>query len=160
MKTVIRDYPHNFSSMLGSIIQQHEQHVDYESTLKVQGAESVTISKYNSSSEKEVYSWTAIMLTTEDFAAARAKYKSIFSRFNNMAVKMDYGVTFYLKGQYVEAIEERGFTSSLIRFQQPDRITKKMILEVSMQFEFPEWKVKVLIYEKEREDAEDESDGY
>jgi hypothetical protein len=35
---------------------------------------------------------------------------------------------------------------------------KKMKVEVSMQFEFPEWKVLVLVYEKEREDTEQYSE--
>lgn len=153
MKAVIRDYPHNYESMLGKPMQENSQHTDYASTHKVEGAENITISRY-SADNKEVYSWQALMLTTEDFEEAKAKFKTLFARFNNLAVKMDYGVTFYLKGTYIEPIEERGFTSSILRFELPDRITQKMILEVTMQYEFPEWKVKLLIYEREREDNE------
>ena len=67
---------------------------------------------------------------------------------------MDYGVTFYLKGKYIEPVEERNFTSALLSFELPDQITRKMKLEVSMQYELMEWKVKVMIYERDREDAE------
>lgn len=153
MKKVIRDYPHNYQSMRGNTLDENPQYSNYECSLKIPGAESVNISRY-SSDQKEVYSWQAVMLTTEDFETARAKFKSLYARFNNMAVKMDYGVTFYLKGKYIDPTEERSFTSALMRFELPDGITKKMILEVTMQFEFPEWKVKILIYEKEREDNE------
>ena len=153
MKAVIRDYPHNYESMRGRVVVQNPQHTEYESTRPVQGAESISISRY-SADNKEVYSWQALMLTTEDFEAAKTRYKSLYAKFNNMAVKMDYGVTFYLKGKYLEPIEERGFTSSLMRFELPDQIVRKMIVEVTMQYEFPEWKVKVLVYEKEREDTE------
>lgn len=153
MKAVIRDYPHNYAKMRGGVQQQSPQQTDYESSMKITGAESVTISRF-SADNKEVYSWSAVMLTTEEFSAAKAKYKTLFARFNNMAVKMDSGVTFYLKGKYLEPIEERGFTSSLFRFELPDMVTRKMILELSMQYEFPEWKVKVLIYERDREDTE------
>jgi hypothetical protein len=153
MKKVIRDYPHNYQSMRGSALDENPQHINYECSLPIPGAESVTISRF-SADQKEVYSWQAVMLTTEDFETARAKFKSLYARFNNMAVKMDYGVTFYLKGKYIEPTEERGFTSALMRFELPDRITQKFILEVTMQYEFPEWKVKILIYEKERADNE------
>jgi len=153
IKAVIRDYPHNYEKMRGSVQSQSPQQTDYESSLKITGAESVTISRY-SADNKEIYSWSAVMLTTEDFEVAKGKFKTLFARFNNMAVKMDYGVTFYLKGKYLEPIEERGFTSSLFRFELPDRATRKMILELSMQYEFPEWKVKILIYERDREDVE------
>lgn len=153
MKQVIRDYPHNFESMLGNIVQELPQQTDYESKFKVEGTESITISRY-SANQKQVFSWQALMLTTEDFETAKARFKTLYARFNNMAVKMDYGVTFYLKGVYIEPIEERGFTSCLFRFELPDRITKKMILELTMQFEFPEWKIKLMIYERDREDNE------
>ena len=153
MKKVIREYPHQFNKLQGDVIDEKPQATDYECTLSVAGAESSVITKYSSSS-KPIYSWQGLMLTTEDFGEAKKKFKSLFTRFNNMAVKMDYGVTFYLKGKYIEPIEERNFTSAILSFELPDQITRKMKLEVTMQYEMMEWKVKVLIYERDREDDE------
>ncbi len=39
-------------------------------------------------------------------------------------------------------------------FENPDRNTHRMKLEISMQYEMLEWKVRVLIYEHERDDDE------
>lgn len=153
IKQVIREYPHNYEKLRGGVQMQSPQQTDYDCNLKISGAESVTISRY-SADNREVYSWSAVMLTTEEYADARAKYKTLFSRFNNMGVKMNSGTTFYLKGKYVDPAEERKFTSSLFRFELPDRATRNMILELSMQYEFPEWKVKILIYERDRADDE------
>lgn len=153
MKKVIRDYPHQFSSMLGTVIDENPQYTNYECNLAVQGAETVTITRYSASS-KPVYSWQALMFTTEDFNAAKTRYRQLFQKFNNMAVKMDYGETFYLKGKFLEATETKTFASSMLRFELPDRITEKMRLEISLQYELMEWKVRVIIYEKDREDTE------
>ena len=94
------------------------------------------------------------MLTTDDFEEAKKKYRTLFTRLNHLPVKMDYGVTFYLKGKYAEPVEEKNFSSSVLTFELADRITSKMRLEVSMQYELMEWKVRLLIYEREREDTE------
>lgn len=153
MKKVIRDYPHQFNSMLGAVIDENPQYTNYECSLAVQGAERVTITRY-SATNKQIYSWQALMFTSDDFETARARFKSLFQKFNNMAVKMDYGMTFYLKGKYQEPTESKTFASTVLRFEQADRITDKMRLEVSLQYELMEWKVRVLIYEKDREDTE------
>ena len=39
-------------------------------------------------------------------------------------------------------------------FENPDRNTYRMKLEISMQYELLEWKVRVLIYEHEKDDDE------
>jgi hypothetical protein len=153
IRKVIREYPHQFSSLQGNIIQENPQTVDYECIFKVSGAESSSITKY-SARNKMVYSWQALMLTTEDFEEAKKKFKSLYSIFNHLAVKMDYGDTFYLSGHYEEPVEEKSFSSSVLTFEKADKITHKMKLEVSLQYEMPEWKVRVIIYERDREDNE------
>jgi hypothetical protein len=153
MRKVIREYPHQFLKLQGDVIDEKPQSIDYACTFKMAGAEESSITKY-SSKNKEVYSWQALMLTTDDFQTAKKKFHSLFNKMNNLGVKMDYGVTFYLKGKYVEPVEERNFTSAILSFELPDQITQKMKLEVTMQYEMLEWKVRVLIYERDREDVE------
>jgi hypothetical protein len=154
MKKVIREYPHQFTALQGEVIEQNPQTVNYSCTVAVAGAEQATITKYSSGLQKQVYSWQALMLTTESFEEAKKKFRSLYTQFNNMAVKMDYGVTFYLKGKYEEPVEEKNFTSSLLSFEHSDEITHKMKIEISMQYELMEWKVRVLIYDHERNDDE------
>ena len=153
LRRVIREYPHHFTKLQGEIIDEKPQSVDYACTFKLNGEESSAITRY-SANNKEVYSWQALMLTTDDFEEAKKKYRTLFTRLNHLPVKMDYGVTFYLKGKYAEPVEEKNFSSSVLTFELADRITSKMRLEVSMQYELMEWKVRLLIYEREREDTE------
>lgn len=153
MKKVIREYPRHFESLQGNVLEENPQSVNYACNFKVSGAESATITRY-SSKANDVFSWQATMLTTEDFAEAKKKFHSLFNALNNLGVKMDYGETFYLNGKYEAPTEEMKFTSVVMAFQNADRITQKMKLEISMQYEMLEWKVRVLIYEKEREDDE------
>lgn len=153
IKKVIREYPHQFAKLQGDVIEENPQATDYACNFSFSGAETATITRYSARNEP-VYSWQALMLTTESFEEAKSKFRSLYTQFNNMAVKMDYGVTFYLKGHYEAPVEEKNFHSAVLAFEKADQITHKMKLEISMQYEMLEWKVRVLIYERDREDTE------
>ncbi len=151
IRKVIRDYPHQFSSLLGAVIEENPQTTSYDCIFMVHGAKASTITKY-SANNKKVYSWAALMLTTEDFEEAKEKFHSLYRQFNQLGVKMDYGETFYLGGRYEMPVEEKKFNTVTLKFEHPDRNTHKMRLEISMQYEMLEWKVSVLVFEHERDD--------
>ena len=153
IRKVIRDYPHQFSSLQGPVIEENPQTTSYECTFKVAGAENSSITRY-SASNKKVYSWQALMLTTDDFEKAKEKVHALYRQFNQLGVKMDYGETFYLGGKYVAPVEEKRFNVVTLMFENPDRNTYKMRLEISMQYELLEWNGRILIYEHERDDDE------
>ena len=149
---IMSEYPHHFQNIRGEIINQNPQTVEYASQLKLAGAEECVITKY-SSGLKPVYSWQALMFVSEDFDAAHKKYKWVFSQLKGMNI---YYVRdqYTLKGDFEEADESRKFTNSILAPVAPPDPLKKLKIDVALQFEFPEWKVKLLVYEKEREDDE------
>lgn len=153
IKKVIRDYTTGFSHLLGSIIEERPQSTDYESTLVPAGTEAASITRY-SSNKKAVYSWQALVLTSDEFSSASEKYKSLFTRLNNMTIRMNDGVVYHLKGKYLAPSEAKKFHSSILQFDQPSPATAKMKVEVSLQYEMMEWKVSVIVYERDREDVE------
>jgi hypothetical protein len=59
-----------------------------------------------------------------------------------------------LRGVFEEADESKKFSTSILTVTSPPTPLKKLKVEVSLLFEFPEWKVNLLVYEKEREDDE------
>lgn len=153
IKKVILDYPHQFSNLQGSVLEENPQSTDYACTLDIKGTEKVTITRYPSKS-KNIYSWQALVLTTDDFEEAKKKFKSIFTQFNNLHVKMEYGAAFYLKGKYDAPEEEKKFTTVVMSFEKPDDTVKKMKLEITMEYVLLEWKVSVVVYDQERADNE------
>jgi hypothetical protein len=153
MRTIIRDYPHQFSRLQGEVIEENPQTVLYHCNFKVAGAHRTSITKY-SANNKKIFSWEALMLTTDDFEAAKKKFRALYQQFNQLGVKMDYGETFYLGGKYEAPVEEKKFNSVVLMFENPDQNTHKMRLEISMLYELLEWNVRVMIYEHERDDDE------
>jgi len=149
---IMAEYPEHFETIRGEIINQNPQTIEYASQLKLGDAEDCIITKY-SSGNKPVYSWQALMFRSEDFEAASKKYKWVFNQLKGMNifyVKDQYT----LKGSFEEASESRKFTNSILTPVAPPEPLIKLKIDVALQFEFPEWKVKLLVYEKEREDDE------
>ena len=152
LQRIVTEYPHQFESIRGNILNQNPQTIEYVSDLKVGDAKECTIIKY-SSGLKPIYSWQGVMFISEDFEEASKKYKWIFNQLkglNIFYVKDQYT----LKGSFEEADESRKFTNSVLAPVAPPDPLKKLKIEVALLFEFPEWKVNLLVYEKEREDDE------
>ena len=149
---IVTEYPVQFEGIRGDIINQNPQSIEYLSQLRLGDATECSIIKYSSGS-KPIYSWQGVLFITEDFEAASKKYKWLFNQLKGLNI-------FYVKDQYTlqgsfeEADESRKFTNSILEPVAPPDPLKKLKVEVALRFEFPEWKVNLLVYEKEREDDE------
>lgn len=152
VKKVIEDYPNRFIHLMGEMVAEHTQLTDYQCNFNVNGAEESIITRY--SAKKEVCSWQAVMLTTDEFEKAKQKFKSLYNQLNNLSVNSNK-VNFRLNGVYESPEEAKKFTSVLFSFNPANESLKKLKVEISLQYIEPmEWKVKVLVYDREREDVE------
>lgn len=152
LEKVIGDYPREFSNLRGEIINTNPQTVEYESLLPFKSAENNIIIKY--SGKNPVYSWQAHMLSAEEFEDAEKKYKSLFTQLKGMSLKLNRDYDYSLAGEYDKPSESKKFSSSVFRLLPNASNLPKVKVELSMQYEFPEWKIYLLVYQKEREDTE------
>ena len=153
IKKVIEDYPSRFIHLMGEVKAQHEQTTEYYCNLKVNGAEEATIIRYSSKREG-VVSWEAVMFTSDDFEGAKKKYKSYFNQLNNLGVTLGKD-HFKIRGSYENPVEENKFNSIFFAFEPTAPDIKKVKVELTLQYKAPmDWQVKVLVYDKEREDGE------
>jgi hypothetical protein len=128
------------------------QTVEYASTLDFKEAQDNSITQYKST--RPICSWQATLLTTEDYETAVKKYKWLYGQLKVMTINLDGGYSFSLSGPYDEPSESRKFSSSVLKMVPSAINMPKLKVEASLQFEFPEWKVSLLVYEKEREDKD------
>lgn len=153
VKKVIEDYPNRFINLMGEVITENAQSTNYQCNFKVNGAEEAFITRY--SAKKEICSWEAVMLTTESFDKARQKFKSLFNQLNNLSVNIGAVKNFHLKGKYEAPDENLKFTSVLFSFDPNTDAVSKLKVEIVLQYEAPmDWKVKILVYDRDREDNE------
>ncbi|HEX2532495.1 MAG TPA: hypothetical protein VHK69_02100 [Chitinophagaceae bacterium] len=152
VQKVVADFPSQFASLRGEVIAKNPQTVEYASRVQPPGAESCMITQYSSNS-RSIYSWQALMLSTEDFEVAAKKYRSLFQQLKGMNVK--YVTDSYtLVGHFEEPDDSRKFMISELTVAEAPGPLKKLRVEVYMQFEFPEWRVGVTVFERERDDEE------
>jgi len=71
-----------------------------------------------------------------------------------MTINMGNGYTFSLNGDYEAPYDSKKFTVSTFHLTPAATYMPKLKIEVGMQFYFPEWKVVLRVYQKEREDNE------
>lgn len=152
IQKVVAAYPHGFTGITGDLVEQSPQTTAYASLVVPKGAQESTVTRYTSELKK-IYSWQAVMLSTEDFDEAVAKYKSLYVQLKGMNVQY-VADDYTLGGTYEAPAEERKFTSSALYVIRPPEALKKLRMEVTMQFQFPEWKVGIVMYDKEKEDDE------
>lgn len=153
IKKVVEDYPNRFANITGKLILQNPQSAEYECNFKVNNAEESSITIY-SADNKIICSWQALILSTDNFQEAKSKYKNIYNQLNNQAISMEGTGNFHLKGVYREPKEENKFSVSLFTINPMNENIKKLRVEVSLQYELMEWKLRVLVYDKEKEDDE------
>jgi hypothetical protein len=148
---VVADFPKELNTIKGEMIAENPQSVEFATLLKFEGAESNTITKYNS--QKPIYSWQAIVLTSEDFEEATKKYKWLYNQLKAMTLNMG-DLSFTLNGSYDKPEESKKFSASTFVLLPAATNLPKLKIEVGLQFYFPEWKVMLTVYQKEREDKE------
>lgn len=153
VKKVIEDYPNRFINLMGELKTENLQSTDYFCNFNVNGAEEALVTRY--SSKKEICSWQALMLATENFEKAKQKFKSLFNQLNNLQVNIGTTTNIRLKGIYEAPEESKKFASVSFSIEPGNMALKKLKVEISLQYKAPmEWKVIVLVYDKDREDDE------
>lgn len=153
VRKVVNDFPNRFANLMGEVIAEHAQSTDYECNFIVKGAEESFFTRY--SSKKEVCSWEALMLTTESFDKAKQKFRYLYNQLNNLSANIGEAGNVRFKAKYETPDRDKKFTSVIFDAGPSTELSSKLKLEITLQFYEPmEWKVKVLIYDRDREDKE------
>lgn len=153
LQKIIADFPNQLSALRGDTLEINPQSIEFASRLEFEMAPQNSIMEYKSLKEPR-YSWQAMLLTTEEFEEASKKYDWLYKQLKVMTIRLDGGYTFSLDGTYDAPDEGRGFSTSVFKLLPNASNMPKLKIEISMEYEFPEWKVNLLVYEKEREDHE------
>jgi hypothetical protein len=149
---VISDYTAGFKNMAGDESASNPQSREYNCRTQVKDAMDCKVIKY-SSATKEIYSWEATMLKTEEFKEAEKKFHSLFNSIQNLSTNINgYRVVF--KSQYEKPTEEKKFSSIIFSAAEKYADLAMLKVELLMEAGLVDWTIKVLVYEKQKEDGE------
>lgn len=152
LEKVIADYSKDFATLRGEVAATNPQTVEYESLLAFKSAERNSIIQY--SGKPPVFSWQALMATTEEFEAAEKKYRTLYHQLKGMNLKLNRDYDYSLSGDYDKPDESKKFSSTVFRLLPAAAYLPRVKVELSLQYELMEWKIFLMVYEKEREDSE------
>ena len=93
-------------------------------------------------------------MTTEEFAVAEKKYKGFYKDLKSLSLTLNRDYSYGLEGEYDAPDESRKFATTEFHLTPNASNLPKVKVELSLQFEFPEWKLYLSVYQKEREDNE------
>ncbi|MEO6136809.1 MAG: hypothetical protein ABIP35_16765 [Ginsengibacter sp.] len=149
IEKVARDYYNDFLNISGDTLLHSQNEIEFSSKVLPVGAIESRITKFI---DPRTFIWQATMYKTEDFTEAVAKYKLYYRQLNGTSLKIDVNSSYKLAGEYDSPDEGRGFASSYLKFNGNDDDLKQFKIEVAMNYSFPEWSVRILMYEKEADD--------
>lgn len=150
LEDVVNNYSGGFAKIRGELIASTPQSVTYATQLNFPQAEQNEVMLYG---EDEAYvSWSATLLTTDDYDAARKKYSSVYNDMKQMHLSLGVG-NCRLLGQFGAPVPSLRFVSTDF-YLDPVAVSKNLKVRLSMEYQLPEWKVRLAVYEKEREDSE------
>ena len=148
---VISDYPNGFKNITGDELIQNPQSTEFESRLEIKDAKCKVI-KY-SSATKEIFSWEAEMLKTDDFDEASKKFRSFYNSLQHLSVNIN-GVNAVFKGDYIKPSEEIKFTTIIFDAKDKNEEMSTLKIALVLETEMLDWTIKIQVYGKEREDTD------
>ena len=145
IEKVARDYFQDFNNIKGDTLLQTAGTIEFESKIIPAGSLEATITKY---SDPNSYSWQAVMLQTEDFKEAVSKYKQYYRQLNGANLTFYDRTSSKLTGPYDAPDEDRDFASSILELDSKKHDLQLFKVEVALNYSFPQWTVKIMVYEK------------
>lgn len=149
---VISDYPNGFRNISGEQVMDNPQSVEFESKIELKEAIKCRVFKY-SSNTKDIYSWEAEMLKTDDFDEASKKFRAIYNSIQHLSVNIN-GTNAVFISEYIKPTEEIKFTTIVFDTGDKTPELKKLKIALTVEAEMLEWVIKIQVYEKERDDSD------
>lgn len=149
---VISDYPNGFRNISGDQVVDNPQTTEFDSKISVKDAVKCRVIKY-SSATKDIYSWEAEMLKTDDFEDASKKFKAIYNSLQHLSVNIN-GANAVFKGEYIKPSESIKFTTVVFDAGDKTPELKNLKIALLLETEMVEWVIKIQVYEKERDDKD------
>ena len=149
---VLSDYPNGFKNIIGDEVSQNPQSIEFECRVTIKDAIKCRLVKY-SSNVKDIYSWEADMIKTDDFETASNKFRALYNSLQHLSVNIN-GTTAVFKGDYIKPSEAIKFTTIVLDAGDKTPELKKLRLALILEADMLEWEIKIQVYEQEREDKD------
>jgi hypothetical protein len=150
---VLNAYKNQFASIQGDTLSVTSQAEIFTSTVKPDGASVCTLTHYLQEGEA-VYTWEALILRTDDFAAASKKYNACCMQLKGITANTGSGQCRFESDFEPTSASNKSFYSTVFRPNTELEPYSKLRLEVLLESDITEWTLRVLVYDNGRKDTE------
>ena len=158
VERIVSEEPTRLVRLRGELLANNPEAVDYESILKLQGADNCVISVFNTPGDTTAC-WKATLPAIDDFETAKKTYRSLFESLRAARISsLHPGITYRLDGSFLAASEEKASNSIEFTLTPDEQEFKKIRVQILMNYDMPEWNLSVQIYEKPGELGETATD--
>lgn len=147
IEKVLQDFPNQFRNIMGNVLLQNQESVNYHSYIQIPGAISCVVTRYHAN--KEALCWKAELFESGDFHEAKEKYKDLYTQIRNTIIKIEGEKPYILNGQYEIPAEQKSFHSVVFNMLPSVGGMQKVKVELSMSRQGSSWKIGLLIYDQE-----------
>ena len=149
---VISDYPNGFKNISGEQLIENPQTTEFESRVEIKPASKCRVIKY-SSNTKEIFSWEAEMLRSEDFEEASKQFRLLYNSLQHLSVNIS-GVNAVFKADYIQPSESIKFTTIVFHVTDKTPELDELKIALVLETEMLEWVIRIQVYEKQRDDKD------
>ena len=153
VEKVLNAYKNQFASIKGETLSVTSEAEIFASTVKPDGTSICTLTRYLQPGEA-VYSWQALILRTEDFAAASRKYNACCMQLKGLTANMGNGHCKFEGDFEPTSASSKGFYSTLLSPSTELEPYSKLRVEILLEGDITEWTLRVLVYDNSRKDTE------
>lgn len=144
LSKVIVDFPNDFEHIRGEVLSTGPEVSTYAALLTIREMEPGIVEQYGDERD-HLYSWSNILLETDDFEEAKKKFHSYYTDIKRTtAVIHNFSVR--LVSDYTEPDESKKFTHIIFPLETIEESLKDVVVELSMQYELSDWKITVSLY--------------
>ncbi len=145
LNEVVKEYFNDFENSKGTVLSETTYANIYESRLALPQAVSAVIHQYF---VPDGFSWESVLLETDEYDLAVKKYNELYKQMNNMKLTPNGFEKVTLIGNYDKPDEGRSFAASKFSLEKVKNDRNNFFIELTMQYQFPDWTVKIFMYEK------------
>ena len=145
LEKVIQDYPNQFRNIKGPVVIQTAQATDYESSVKIPGSQSCTVSQSNSNGKG--VSWKAELFTSSSFSDASHKYTEFYNQIKNSVIKIRGNKPYILTGHYATPDKKKSYQAIVLNMLPALGDVQRIKVEISLEQQGSSWKLQLSIYD-------------
>lgn len=146
VERVIRDYRNHFKNIRGEQLSQNAVATGYKSIINVPGTNNCSITIYNNN-QADACSWQAVVIETNDFAAARIKYKEVFDQVKNTIVRVDGQRPAIINGKFDVPTEDKKWNNISFELIPVGSEFQKLQVGLSIQKTSQKWMVVLKVHD-------------